>query len=90
VRLPEELPDEIVDAFFPNERGITPMQKVRGTGWDGLRREYTNADKSIRWLAVAARRGSTVVAITMSAPESDFARFRPSFESVSQSLKLGE
>jgi hypothetical protein len=61
VRLPADLPDSILEAFFPNERGVTPMKKVRGTGWDGLRREYTNADQSTRWLAVAARKGTTVV-----------------------------
>ena len=90
VRLPKELPDQIVDAFLGNERGITPMQKVRGTGWDGLRREYTNADQSTRWLVVSARSGTTLVGLTMSAPEAEFERFRPIFESVSNSLKLGE
>jgi hypothetical protein len=84
------LPDFVLDAFFPDERGITPMQKVSGAGWNGLRREYTNVDQSTRWLAVAARRGFTVVGLTMSAPASDFERFRPIFESVWQSLKLGE
>ena len=90
VRLPKELPDDIGDDFFPNERGVTPMQKVSGTGWDGLRREYSNADKSTRWLAVSARRGTTVVGLTMNAPTSDFEHFRPVFESVAKSLKLGE
>jgi hypothetical protein len=90
VRLPAVLPDSVLDTFFPDERGITPMQKVRGAGWDGFSREYTNADQSTRWLAIAARKGSTVVGITMSAPTTDFDRFRPTFESVWQSLKLGE
>ena len=90
VRLPADLPDSILDAFFPNERGITPMQKVRGAGWDGLRREYANADQSTRWLAVAACKGTAVVGVTMSAPGADFERFRTTFESVWQSLKLGE
>ena len=90
VRLPADLPDSILDAFFPNERGATPMQKVRGAGWDGLRREYTNADQSTRWLAVAARKGTTVVGVTISAPGADFERFRATFESAWQSLKLGE
>jgi len=89
VRLPKELPDEIVDAFFPNERGVTPMQKVSGAGWDGLRREYTNSDKSTRWLAVSARNETTVVALTMSAPSSDFEHFRAAFDSVWHSLMLG-
>jgi hypothetical protein len=90
VRLPKDLPDFVLDAFFPDERGITPMQKVSGAVWNGLRREYANVDQSTRWLAVAARRGFTVVGLTMSAPASDFERFRPIFESVWQSLKLGE
>ncbi len=90
VRLQKDLPDLIVDAFFPEERGITPFQKVNGTGWDGLQREYINADESIRWLGVAARRDFTVVGLTMSAPVSEFERFRPTFESVWHSLKLGE
>ena len=90
VRLEKELPDQIVDAFFPNERGVTPTQKVNGAGWDGLRREYTNSDKSTRWLAVSARNGTTVVTLTMSAPTADFERFRPTFETVWQSLTLGK
>jgi hypothetical protein len=90
VRLQKDLPDLIVDAFFPDERGITQIQKVNGSGWDGLRREYINADQSTRWLGVAARRDFTVVGLTMSAPASDFEQFRPTFESVWQSLKLGE
>jgi hypothetical protein len=90
VRLQKDLPDLVVDAFFPDERGITRIEKVNGNGWDGLRREYINADESTRWLAVAARRGFTVVAITMSAPASEFERFRTKFESVWHSLKLGD
>jgi hypothetical protein len=90
VRLQKDLPDLVVDAFFPDERGITPIQKVNGTGWDGLRREYVNADQSTRWLGVAARRDFTVVGLTMSAPASDFDRFRPTFESVWHSLQFGE
>lgn len=90
VRLPKDLPDEILDAFFPDERGVAPTQRVRGAGWDGLRREYTNADKSTRWLGIAASRGSTVVVLTMSAPSADFERLRPIFESVSHSLELGQ
>jgi len=89
VRLPKELPDDIVDAFFPNQHGVTPMQKIRGAGWNGLRREYANADESTRWLAVAAREGTTVVGLTMSAPTADFEHFRPIFEAVWKSLKLG-
>jgi hypothetical protein len=90
VRMPKDLPDFVLDAFFPDERGLTAMQRVSGAGWDGLRREYTNTDQSTRWLAVAARKDTTVVGLTMSAPASDFDRFRPIFESVWQSVKLGE
>ena len=90
VRLEKELPDMIVDAFFPKERGVTRIEKVRGTGWDGLRREYVNSDESVRWLAISARNGTTIVGLTMSAPTTDFERFRPIFESVWHSLTLGE
>ena len=90
VHLPRELPDLIVDAFSPNERGLTPMQKAHGAGWDGLQREYTNADASTRWLAVSARHGTTVVAITMKAPTAEFEQLRPMFEAIPESLKLGE
>jgi hypothetical protein len=90
VRLPKDLPDDALNFLFPNERGVTPMEKIHGVEWNGLRREYTNADQSTRWLAIAARNGSTVVGLTMSSPSADFERFRPVFESVSQSLKLGE
>ena len=30
VRLQKDLPDLILEAFFPDERGTTPMQKVNG------------------------------------------------------------
>jgi hypothetical protein len=90
VRLPEDLPDVIVDAFFPNEHSVTPMKKVTGAGWDGLQREYTNVDRSTRWFTVSARNGTTVVGLTMRAPSGDFERFRALFQSVAESLKLGE
>src|SRR5882757_6998819 len=32
VRLQKDLPDLVVDAFFPDERGITRMEKVNGNG----------------------------------------------------------
>jgi len=55
-----------------------------------LRREYTNADQGARWLAVVARRGSTLVGITMRAEASDFEGFHPIFDSVWRSLQFGE
>ncbi len=75
---------------FPKERGIAPIQKIRGEGWDGLRREYTDSDESTRWLGIAARRNSTAVLLTMKAPAKDFERYRSTFEAVGKSLKLGE
>ena len=90
VRLPKDLPNDVLEFFFPDERGVTPIDRVRGDGWGGLRREYTNADQSTRWFAVAARKGSTVVGLTINTPSADFERFRPTFESVSHSLKLGQ
>jgi hypothetical protein len=88
--LPKVLPDDVLELAFPKERRISPIDRVRGTGWNGLRREYTDADESTRWLGIAARRGSTAVLLTMRAPSKDFEHFRPIFESVSQSLQLGE
>ena len=90
VRLPEELPDEVLGFSFPGERGITAIEKIRGTGWDGLLREYTDAGEKTRWFAIAARRGTTVVLLTMRAPAGEFDRFRPIFKSVYESLTLRE
>ena len=86
ISLPETMPDEVLGMAFPKERGITPIAPVRGTTWDGLHREYTDAAESTRWLGVAARHGSTVVLLTMKAPAKEFEHFRPIFEAVSQSL----
>ena len=86
ISLPETMPDEVLGMAFPKGRGITPIAPVRGTTWDGLRREYTDGAESTRWLGVAARHGSTVVLLTMKAPAKEFEHFRPTFESVSQSL----
>jgi hypothetical protein len=88
--LPELLPEDVLEIAFPNERGIAPIQRIRGKGWDGLRGEYTNADETMRWLGVAARRGSTAVLLTMQAPATEFERHRPAFEAVAQSLQLGQ
>src|SRR4051794_33999586 len=52
ISLPDAMPDDVVEMAFPNERGTTPISRVRGVGWDGLRREYTDADESSRWLGV--------------------------------------
>jgi hypothetical protein len=90
-RLPATLPDEVLDTAFPNEHGLAAMKHIRGSGWSGLRREY--ADKSggaTRWIGISARRGSTLVLLTMKARSKDFERLRPTFESVSRSLTLGE
>jgi hypothetical protein len=84
------LPDDVLELAFPKERGISPIDRVRGTRWDDLRREYANGDESLRWLGIAARTGSAAVLLTMRTPWKDFEHFRPIFESVSQSLQLGE
>jgi|GEM_PF-5621263 len=90
LNLPEVLPEDVLEIAFPNERGLTPIQRIRGKGWDGLRREYTNADGTMRWLGVSARRGSTAVLLTMQAPSVDFDRHRAAFERVAESLQLGQ
>jgi hypothetical protein len=90
ISLPENMPDDVLEMAFPKERGTTPIARVHGTAWDGLRREYTNADESARWLGFAARHGSTVVLLTMKAPAKDFERFRPIFEAVGQSITLAQ
>ena len=88
ISLPETVPDDVLEMAFPKERGITPITRLRGDGWDGLHREYTDTGESSRWLGVAARHDSTVVLLTMKAPTKEFERFRPAFEAVAQSLIL--
>jgi hypothetical protein len=88
--LPPDLPDDVLELASAKERGLASIQKIRGTGWDGLRREYTDSAEITRWLGIAARRGSTAVLLTMKAPSKDFDRCRSIFEDVARSLKLGE
>src|SRR5581483_5237022 len=88
--LPDVLPDDVLELGFKNERGVTPIKKIRGKGWDGLRREYTNAEQSKHWLGVAARHGDAAVFLTMMAPEKEFERYRATFEAVVESLQLGQ
>jgi hypothetical protein len=90
ISLPETMPDDVLEMAFPKERGTTPITHFRGDGWDGLQREYTDADESSRWLGVAARHGSTVVLLTMKSPVKEFEHFRPAFDSVTQSLRLAQ
>jgi hypothetical protein len=90
LNLPDLLPEDVLGLAFPNERGLAPIKRIRGKGWDGLRREYTNAQYTKHWLGVAARRGSTAVLLIMVAPEKDFERYRPAFEAVIESLELGQ
>jgi len=90
LNLPEVLPDDVIELAFKNESGLTPIQKIRGEGWNGLRREYTNSDKTQRWLAVGARRGSTAILLTMNAPAQEFERLHDIFESVAKSLRVGQ
>ena len=90
LNLPGGLPEDVLELAFPNERGLAPIKRIRGKGWDGLRREYTNGQHTKHWIGVAARRGSTVVLLTMVALEKDFERYRATFEAVSDSLQLGE
>jgi hypothetical protein len=88
ISLPETMPEDVIEMAFPKERGATPITHIRGNGWDGLHREYADADESSRWLGVAARHGSTVVLLTMKAPAKEFQHFRPAFDSVARSLRL--
>jgi hypothetical protein len=90
VKLPEKLPDEILDLAFPNEKGITAIARIRGSGWDGLQRDYVDAAQTQRWTGIAARNGSTVILVTMTAPTMAFPEFEKTFKSVSESLKLGK
>ena len=90
LQLPPVLPDDVLELAFPNERGLAPIQKIRGTGWDSLRRDYTDASQSTRWLGIAARRDSTAVLLTMKAPAKEFESHRRTFEAVAHSLRLGE
>jgi hypothetical protein len=69
LNLPDVLPEEVLELAFSNERGLAPIERIRGKGWDGLRREYTNAEHTKRWLGVTARCGSTAVLLTMVVPE---------------------
>jgi hypothetical protein len=90
LKLPEKLPDELLDLAFPNEKGLTEIAHIRGSGWDGLRRDYVDAAQTQRWTSIAARNGSTVILVTMSAPTMAFAEFEKTFKSVAESLKLGK
>jgi len=90
LNLPDVLPEDVLELAFPNEHGVAPIKRIRGKGWDGLRREYTNAEHTERWLGVTARRGSTAVLLTMVAPEKDFEHYRAAFEAITESLELGE
>jgi hypothetical protein len=88
--LPKVLPRDVLDAAFPKEKGVTGIKHIRGAGWDGLHREYANEDDTKRWIARAARNGSTVVLITMDAPTNALNQFRDTFEKVGNSLRLGQ
>ena len=90
LNLSDVLPEDVLELAFPNEHGLAPIKRIRGTGWDGFQREYTNAHHTKHWLGVAARRGSTAVLLTTVAPEKDFEHYRAKFEAVSQSLRLAE
>jgi len=90
IKLPEKLPDEILDLAFPNEKGITAIARIRGSGWDGLQRDYVDAAQTQRWTGIAARNGTTVILVTMSAPTMAFPEFEKTFKSVADSLKLGK
>jgi hypothetical protein len=90
VNLPEKLPDEVLDLAFPNEKGLSEIAHIRGSGWDGLQRDYVDTAQTQRWTGIAARNGSTVILITMSAPTMAFPEFEKTFKSVAESLKLGK
>src|SRR4051812_47961282 len=42
ISLPETMPDDVLGMAFTKQRSVTPIASIRGTAWDGLRREYTN------------------------------------------------
>jgi hypothetical protein len=90
LELPSDLPDDVLGVAFAKERGLAPIQRIRGTGWDGLQREYADSADGTRSLGFAARRDSTAVLLTMKAPSKDFDGYRSIFEEAARPLKLGE
>ena len=90
LHLPENLPTDILELAFEKDKGLTQIARIRRNGWDGLQREYINAAQTQRWSAIAARKGSTVVLLTMTAPPIEFARFEDIFKAVAESLQLGK
>ncbi len=90
LHLPETLPTDILELAFEKDKGLTEIVRIRGDGWDGLKREYINAAQTQRWSAVAARKGSTVVLLTMTASPIEFARFENVFKAIGESLQLGK
>ena len=90
LHLPETLPTEILELAFEKEKGLTEIERIRGRNWDGLKREYVNTNQTQRWSAIAARNGSTVILLTMTAPTIDFERLEDVFKRVGESLQLGK
>ena len=90
LHLPETLPTDLLDLAFQKDKGITEIVRIRGNGWDGLKREYINSAQTQRWSAIAARNGSTVILLTMTAPTIDFERLEDVFKRVGESLQLGK
>ena len=90
LHLPETLPSDILEMAFEKDKGLTAIARIRRNGWDGLQREYINAAQTQRWSAIAARKGSTVILLTMTAPPIEFARFEDIFKAVGESLQLGK
>jgi hypothetical protein len=88
--LPEVLPDRLLERAFPDERGLAPMKTIQGKEWDGLRREYVDADGTKHWIGIVARNGSTAVLLTLQAPEKEFERYRSLLEKTASSLELGK
>ena len=90
LHLPETLPTDILEIAFEKDKGLTEIARIRGHDWDGLKREYINAAQTQRWSAIAARNGSTVILLTMTAPAIEFARFEDVFKRAGESLQLGK
>jgi hypothetical protein len=90
LHLPETLPTDILELAFEKDKGLTEIARIRGHDWDGLKREYINAAQTQRWSAIAARNGSTIVLLTMTAPAIEFARFEDVFKRIGESLQLGK
>lgn len=89
-KLPPLDAEQFIAGTFPTQQPTSPLLKVTGPGWEGLRRTFLDTSKTPHrvWEMIVAKSADGVVFITSNETSLRMAERAPVYTRIMQSLKL--